>query len=105
MRMVGAGRERIAGAEGLLREPAVGGVRPMEGPADRNSLTKKSGVHPREKQRWMPVHHSIRTRRSRLARRMNSDPPRFPDMTRSGRSYAMRRSPFARHVARRTGFA
>ena len=46
MQMVGAGRERAAGAEDLLEELAVGRVRHLEGPADRCSLTKKSGVHP-----------------------------------------------------------
>jgi len=46
MQMVGAGRERVAGTEDLPEEPAVGTVRPVEGPAGRRSLTKKSGVHP-----------------------------------------------------------
>ena len=44
--MVGAGRERAAGIENLLEELAVGTVRPVEDPADRYSLTKRSGVHP-----------------------------------------------------------
>ena len=44
--MVGARRKRAASIENLLEELAVGTVRPVESPADRYSLTKKSGVHP-----------------------------------------------------------
>ena len=54
-----ARRERATGPENLLEQPAVGGVRTMEGTANGSSLTQKFDVHPTVTLGRIPISRTI----------------------------------------------